>query len=60
LLCARSILDDVQSPGREKVQEYMDRLRREVGNEEFLSLLTDVEPRARALVEQALSEAGAC
>jgi tetratricopeptide (TPR) repeat protein len=59
LLCARSILDEVQSPGREKVQEYMDRLRREVGDEEFFSLLTDVEPRAEALVEQALNEANA-
>jgi len=59
LLCARNILDEVQSPGREKVQEYMDRLRQEVGDEEFISLLTDGEPRAPALVEQTLSEAGA-
>lgn len=56
LLCARSILDEVQSPGREKVQEYLDRLRLEVGDEEFFSLLTDVEPRAETLVEQALNE----
>lgn len=58
LLCARNILDEVQSPGREKVQEYMDHLRLEVGDEEFFSLLTDVEPRAQALVKQALGETG--
>lgn len=57
LLRARSILDDVQSPGREKVQDYMDRLRLEVGDEDFFSLLTDVEPRAEALVAQTLKEA---
>src|SRR5581483_9162502 len=57
LLCARSILDDVQSPGREKVQDYTDRLHHEIDDEEFLSLLTDVEPRAQALVEQTLKEA---
>src|SRR5579885_1638345 len=57
LLCARSILDSVQSPGREKVLDYMDDLRRAVGDEEFFGLLTDVEPRAEALVEQTLKEA---
>jgi tetratricopeptide (TPR) repeat protein len=57
LLCARSILDSVQSPGREKVLDYMDNLRRAVGDEEFFGLLTDVEPRAEALVEQTIKEA---
>ncbi len=57
LLCARSILDEVQSSGREKVLDYMDRLRRETGEEEFFRLLTDVEPRAEALAEQTLKEA---
>lgn len=56
LLSAQTILDEVQSPGREKIQDYLDRLHREVGEDEFFSLLTDVEPRADALVEQALGD----
>ena len=54
LLQARIILDEVQSPGREKIQDYVDRLHREIGNDEFFTLLTEVEPRAQAIVEQVL------
>jgi tetratricopeptide (TPR) repeat protein len=57
LLCARAILDEVQSAGREKIQDYLEHLQREVGDEEFLTLLARVEPRAEVLVEQALKEA---
>jgi tetratricopeptide (TPR) repeat protein len=57
LLCARAILEEVQSATREMIQDYMDRLHREIGNEAFLTLLTDIEPRAEALVEQTLKEA---
>lgn len=54
LLTARSLLDSLQSPGREKLQEYMNRLYQKVGDEEFMTLLSQVEPRAEALVEQIL------
>lgn len=54
LLRARAILDRAQTPGREKIQASLDKLHHEVGDEEFLALLSQVEPRAEALVEQAL------
>ena len=57
LLSARGILDEVQSPGREKIQDYVERLHRELGDDEFFALLTSVEPRAEAIVEQVLREA---
>jgi tetratricopeptide (TPR) repeat protein len=56
LLRARTIFDEVQSSGCEKLQDYVDHLHRELGDDEFFTLLTDVEPRAEALVEQALKE----
>lgn len=59
LLRARTILDEVQSPGRDKIQNYLERLHRELGDDEFFTLLTEVEPRAEALVEQALTDIGA-
>lgn len=54
LLSARTLLDSLQSPGRERLQEYMNKLYQEVGDEEFLTLLSGVEPRVETLVEQAL------
>lgn len=54
LLCARGILEEVQSPGREKLGDYIDTLHRELGDEPFFELLNSVEPRAEILVEQSL------
>lgn len=56
LLSARALLDEVQSPGREKIQDYVERLRHELGDDEFFALLTSVEPRVEAIVEQALKD----
>lgn len=57
LLCARNIFDKVQSAACERLQEYVDQLHHEVGDDEFFTLLSDVEPRAEALVEQSLKAA---
>jgi hypothetical protein len=54
LLRARDILEEVQSPGREKLGDYIDALHRELGDEPFFELLNSVEPRAEILVEQTL------
>jgi tetratricopeptide (TPR) repeat protein len=54
LLSAKTILDEVQSPGREKIQQDIDKLHHEVGDEEFFTLLAHVEPRSQVLVEQCL------
>ena len=56
LLRARIFLDEMQSPGCEKLEGFIDRLHREIGDEEFFTLLTDIEPRSEALVEQTLKE----
>jgi hypothetical protein len=56
LLRARIFLDEMQSPGCEKLEGFIDRLHREIGDEEFFTLLTDIEPRAEALVEQTLKD----
>jgi tetratricopeptide (TPR) repeat protein len=55
LLEARTMLDAMQSPGREKTQLYLDRLHTEMGDEAFLALLTDVEPQVEHFVEKALA-----
>lgn len=54
LLRARAILEEVQSPGRERLQEIVDHLHEEMGDEAFFELLSEVEPRAEILVEQYL------
>jgi tetratricopeptide (TPR) repeat protein len=59
LLRARVIFDEAQSAGCEKLQEYVDELHQALGDEEFFTLLTDVEPRAEILVKQALKEVAA-
>jgi tetratricopeptide (TPR) repeat protein len=56
LLRARVIFDEAQSAGCEKLQEYVDELHQALGDEEFFTLLTDIEPRAEILVAQALKE----
>jgi tetratricopeptide (TPR) repeat protein len=57
-LLARSIYEEVQSPNRDKVQEWIDGLRNKVGEERYKALLAQVEPRAGEIVEQALREGG--
>ncbi len=54
LLRARTILDEIQTPGRENLQTYIDALHQELGDDAFLTLLSQVEPRAETLVEHAL------
>lgn len=58
LLEARTMLDAMQSPGREKTQLYLDRLHTEMGDEAFFALLTNVEPQVKQFVEKALSREG--
>lgn len=55
-LCARNILEEVQTPGREKILAYIDRLHSEAGDEAFFELLNSVEARPEILVEQYLKE----
>src|SRR5216683_707768 len=45
-LLARDIYQEVLSPNREVVQEWIDDLREEAGKEEFAALLAKVEPQA--------------
>ena len=56
LLRARTLLEEVQSPGREKLLEYIDRLHHEIGDEAFFELLSSVESRTEILIEQYLKE----
>jgi tetratricopeptide (TPR) repeat protein len=55
-LLARDIYQEVLSPNREKVQTWIDDLRKKAGEEEFTALLAKVEPQALLIVEQALRE----
>ncbi|HEV2581680.1 MAG TPA: tetratricopeptide repeat protein [Ktedonobacteraceae bacterium] len=57
-LLARSIFEEVQSPNRDEVQEWIDKLLSKVGDEQYNALLARVEPRAGEIVEQALREGG--
>jgi len=54
LLLARSIFEEVQSPRRDSVQNWIDSLREEIGEEQFTTLLAQVGPQALQIVEQAL------
>ncbi len=56
LLLARDMLSEVQSSYYEESQRGIKTLRKAVGEEEFAGLLAEVEPQAREIVEQALSE----
>src|SRR5712692_357926 len=53
-LLARGIFEEVLSPSRDVVQRWMDDLRRKVGEEQFTTLLAQVEQQARQIVEDAL------
>ena len=55
-LLARSIFEEIQSPNRDKVQEWIDGLQEKVGEAQFATLLSQVEPQAHQIVEQALQE----
>jgi len=56
LLLARDIFEEVQSPNRDGVQSWIDDLRKKVGEEQFTTLLAQVEPQASQIVERALHE----
>jgi hypothetical protein len=56
LLLARDIFEEVQSPNRDAVQNWIDSLREEAGEEQFTTLLAQVEPQASQIVERALHE----
>ncbi len=53
-LLARDIFEEVQSPNRDGVQSWIDGLREKIGDEQFTTLLAQVEPQASQVVEQAL------
>ncbi len=55
-LLARRIFEEVQSPNRDLVQGWIDDLREEVGEEQFATLLAQVELRAAQIVEQSLQK----
>ncbi len=55
-LSARKILEEVQSPDRDDEQSWIDGLREEIGEEQFTTLLAQVEPQASQIVERALQE----
>ncbi len=54
MTCAN--FEEVQSPNRDSVQSWTDDLREEIGEEQFATLLAQVEPQASQIVEQALRE----
>jgi len=56
LLLARNILNEVQSTYCDESQRGLDTLRKALGDEEFSSLLAQVEPQAHQIVEQSLGE----
>ncbi len=55
LLLAKQILDELQSPYRYSAQEWMDAIRKEIGEERFVAEVAQVEPRATQVVAQALA-----
>jgi len=55
-LLARDIFEEVQSPHRDDEQSWIDDLRKKVGEEQFTTLLAQVESLASQVVERALHE----
>jgi tetratricopeptide (TPR) repeat protein len=55
-LLARDTFETIQSPFRDNGQRWMNHLHQKVGEEHFTTLLYQVEPQARQIVEQALRE----
>jgi tetratricopeptide (TPR) repeat protein len=56
LLLARTILNEAQSSYYDESQRGLATLRKAIGDERFTALLTQVEPRAQQIVDQALRE----
>jgi tetratricopeptide (TPR) repeat protein len=56
LLLARGIFEEVQSPNRDGVQSWIDNMRKKVGEEQFTTLLAQVESKASQVIERALHE----
>jgi tetratricopeptide (TPR) repeat protein len=56
LLLARDIFEEVQSPNRDGVQSWIDGLHKEIGEQQFTTLLAQVEQQALQIVERALHE----
>lgn len=56
LLLARNILNEAQSSYYDESQRGLATLRKTIGDEQFTALLTQVEPRAQQIVDQALRE----
>jgi tetratricopeptide (TPR) repeat protein len=54
LLLARNILNEAQSSYYDESQRGLATIRKAIGDEEFSTLLAQVEPRAQQLVDQAL------
>lgn len=51
----RNILKEVQSPHLSEIQSQIDTLHKTLGDEQFASLLTQVEPQASQIVEKTLA-----
>jgi len=58
-LLARGIFEEVQSPNRDVTQRRIDALHKAVGEQQYATLLAQVELQARQIVERALRE-GLC
>jgi tetratricopeptide (TPR) repeat protein len=54
LLLARRIFEKVQSPDMKVAQQNIERLHEEVGEEQFSTLIVDVEAEADSIVDQSL------
>jgi tetratricopeptide (TPR) repeat protein len=55
-LLARNIFEEMQSPHRDEVQNWIDNLSEKIGEKQFAMLLAEVEPRPYQIVEGALQE----
>ena len=55
ILLAKRILDGLQSPYRDSVQEWIDALRKEVGEEQFEVLVEKVGAQAPQIVKEAIA-----
>ena len=56
LLIAKNIFDEILSPYSNPTQKSIDTLQKTIGEEQFTALLTQVEPQAQQIVDQALRE----
>ena len=56
LLLAKGVLGDLQNPLRDVTQKRIDTLHKTLGDEQFTTLLAQIEPQASQIVEQALRE----